>query len=105
MLKKDAKIAIIGGGVAGATTAIKLGQLGMSVTLLKKSRALFRALLFVTYTLEEISTVKSLMHNALPYSNSPSTFYVSTPMLWIIDQRLLLFLRQTKAHPKPYFLV
>jgi len=40
MLKKDTKIAIIGGGVAGATTAIKLGQLGMSVTLFEKESSL-----------------------------------------------------------------
>jgi len=40
MLKKDAKIAIIGGGVAGATTAIKLGQLGMDVTLFEKESSL-----------------------------------------------------------------
>jgi len=40
MLKKDVKIAIIGGGVAGATTAIKLGQLGMSVTLFEKESSL-----------------------------------------------------------------
>jgi len=38
MLKK-VKIAIIGGGVAGATTALYLGQLGMNVTLFEKNQA------------------------------------------------------------------
>ena len=40
MLKEDVKIAIVGGGVAGATTAIRLGQLGMSVTLFEKESSL-----------------------------------------------------------------
>ena len=40
MLKKNPKIAIIGGGVAGATTAIYLGQLGMDVTLFEKESSL-----------------------------------------------------------------
>jgi hypothetical protein len=39
MLKK-VKIAIIGGGVAGATTALYLGQLGMNVTLFEKEPSL-----------------------------------------------------------------
>ncbi len=39
MLKK-AKIAIIGGGVAGATAAIYLGQMGLNVTLLEKEPSL-----------------------------------------------------------------
>lgn len=40
MLKENVKIAIIGGGVAGATTAIYLGQLGMNVTLFEKEPSL-----------------------------------------------------------------
>jgi hypothetical protein len=36
MLKENVKIAIIGAGVAGATTALKLGQLGIDVTLFEK---------------------------------------------------------------------
>ena len=40
MLKKELKIAIIGGGVAGATTAITLGQLGMDVSLFEKESSL-----------------------------------------------------------------
>ena len=40
MLKENVKIAIIGGGVAGATTAITLGQLGMDVTLFEKESSL-----------------------------------------------------------------
>lgn len=40
MLKENAKIAIIGGGVAGATTAIYLGRLGMKVTLFEKEPSL-----------------------------------------------------------------
>ncbi len=40
MLKKEVKIAIIGGGVAGASTAIALGQLGMNVTLFEKEPSL-----------------------------------------------------------------
>ena len=40
MLKPNVKIAIIGGGVAGATTAISLGQLGMNVTLFEKESSL-----------------------------------------------------------------
>ena len=40
MLKKEVKIAIVGGGVAGATTAISLGQLGMNVTLFEKESSL-----------------------------------------------------------------
>ena len=40
MLKKDLNIAIIGAGVAGATTAIYLGQLGMNVTLFEKEPSL-----------------------------------------------------------------
>ncbi|MBU1669165.1 FAD-binding oxidoreductase [bacterium] len=39
MLKK-AKIAIIGGGVAGASTALYLGQLGLDVTLFEKETSL-----------------------------------------------------------------
>jgi len=40
MLKENIKIAIIGGGVAGATTAISLGKLGMNVTLFEKESSL-----------------------------------------------------------------
>jgi len=40
MLKENVKIAIIGGGVAGATTAITLGQLGINVTLFEKESSL-----------------------------------------------------------------
>jgi len=40
MLKENIKIAIIGGGVAGATTAITLGQVGMNVTLFEKESSL-----------------------------------------------------------------
>ncbi len=40
MLKKDIKIAIIGGGVAGATTALYLGQMGLNVTLFEKESSL-----------------------------------------------------------------
>ena len=36
MLKQNTKIAVIGAGVAGVTTAIYLGQLGMDVTLFEK---------------------------------------------------------------------
>ncbi len=39
-INKKAKIAIIGGGVAGATTAIVLGKLGMDVTLFEKESSL-----------------------------------------------------------------
>ncbi len=40
MLENNIKIAIIGGGVAGSTTAITLGQLGMNVTLFEKESSL-----------------------------------------------------------------
>lgn len=40
MLKNNIKIAIIGGGVAGSTTAITLGELGMNVTLFEKESSL-----------------------------------------------------------------
>ncbi|CAA6800436.1 MAG: Oxidoreductase, partial [uncultured Sulfurovum sp.] len=40
MLKQNPKIAIIGGGVAGATSAIYLGQLGMNITLFEKEPSL-----------------------------------------------------------------
>ncbi|CAA6811989.1 MAG: FIG00971038: hypothetical protein [uncultured Sulfurovum sp.] len=40
MLKENVKIAIIGGGVAGATTAIYLGQLGMNISLFEKEPSL-----------------------------------------------------------------
>jgi glycine/D-amino acid oxidase-like deaminating enzyme len=36
MMNIKAKIAIIGGGVAGATTALYLGQRGVDVTLFEK---------------------------------------------------------------------
>ena len=39
MLKK-AKIAIVGGGVAGSSTALQLGQLGLDVTLFEKEPSL-----------------------------------------------------------------
>ena len=35
-----AKIAIIGGGVAGATSALYLGQLGLDITLFEKKDSL-----------------------------------------------------------------
>ena len=34
------KIAIIGGGIAGATTAVHLAELGMDITLIEKSASL-----------------------------------------------------------------
>ncbi|MEA3418772.1 MAG: FAD-dependent oxidoreductase [Campylobacterota bacterium] len=40
MLKKEAKIAIVGGGVAGASMALYLGQLGLNVTLFEKEASL-----------------------------------------------------------------
>jgi len=40
MINKKAKIAIIGGGVAGATTALYLGQRGVDVTLFEKESSL-----------------------------------------------------------------
>jgi len=40
MLKKEAKIAIVGGGVAGASMALYLGQLGVNVTLFEKEPSL-----------------------------------------------------------------
>ncbi|MEA2099334.1 MAG: FAD-dependent oxidoreductase [Campylobacterota bacterium] len=40
MINKNAKIAIIGGGVAGSSTALYLGQLGLNVTLFEKERDL-----------------------------------------------------------------
>lgn len=40
MLKENVKIAIIGAGVAGASTAITLGRLGMNVTLFEKESSL-----------------------------------------------------------------
>ncbi|MEA3455117.1 MAG: FAD-dependent oxidoreductase [Campylobacterota bacterium] len=40
MTKEEAKIAIIGGGVAGASMALYLGQLGLKVTLFEKRESL-----------------------------------------------------------------
>lgn len=40
MISKKVKIAIIGGGVAGATTALYLGQRGVDVTLFEKESTL-----------------------------------------------------------------
>ncbi|HHD75693.1 MAG TPA: FAD-binding oxidoreductase [Campylobacterales bacterium] len=40
MLNKKPKIAIIGGGVAGVTTALHLGQLGVETTLFEKEKTL-----------------------------------------------------------------
>ncbi|SFV57221.1 FIG00971038: hypothetical protein [hydrothermal vent metagenome] len=40
MINKKAKIAIIGGGVAGATTALYLGQRGVDITLFEKESSL-----------------------------------------------------------------
>ena len=40
MVKKEAKIAIVGGGVAGASMALYLGQLGLNVTLFEKEASL-----------------------------------------------------------------
>ncbi|MDQ7083616.1 MAG: FAD-dependent oxidoreductase [Sulfurovum sp.] len=40
MSHKKAKIAIIGGGVAGASASLYLGQLGLDVTLLEKESSL-----------------------------------------------------------------
>jgi len=40
MLKKEAKIAIVGGGVAGASMALYLGQLDVNVTLFEKEPSL-----------------------------------------------------------------
>jgi len=39
-MKKDAKIAIVGGGIAGASAALYLGQLGVNVTLFEKEASL-----------------------------------------------------------------
>ena len=39
-MKKDAKIAIVGGGIAGASAALYLGQLGVNVTLFEKEPSL-----------------------------------------------------------------
>ena len=39
-MKKDAKIAIVGGGIAGASAALYLGQLGVNVTLFEKEDSL-----------------------------------------------------------------
>ena len=36
MIHKKAKIAVVGAGVAGASTALYLANLGLDVTLLKK---------------------------------------------------------------------
>jgi len=40
MLNKDPKVAIIGGGVAGVTVALHLGQLGIKTTLFEKEKSL-----------------------------------------------------------------
>lgn len=40
MLKKEIKIAIVGGGVAGSSIALYLGQLGLNVTLFEKESSL-----------------------------------------------------------------
>ena len=40
MSKKEAKIAIVGGGVAGASVALYLGQLGLNVTLFEKEASM-----------------------------------------------------------------
>ena len=40
MINNKAKIAIVGGGVAGASTALYLGQLGLNVTLFEKESSL-----------------------------------------------------------------
>ena len=40
MIDKNAKVAIVGGGVAGSTTALYLGQLGLNVTLFEKEKEL-----------------------------------------------------------------
>ena len=40
MINKKAKIAIIGGGVAGSTAALYLGNLGLNVTLFEKEKSL-----------------------------------------------------------------
>jgi len=60
MLKK-AKIAIVGAGVAGSSTALQLGQLGLNVTLFEKEVSLVSG--FVTFMQEETSTVKSLTNS------------------------------------------
>ena len=40
MMKKNIKIAVVGGGVAGATTALSLGSLGLNITLFEKESSL-----------------------------------------------------------------
>ena len=40
MVKKEVKIAIVGGGVADASMALYLGQLGLNVTLFEKEASL-----------------------------------------------------------------
>jgi len=40
MINKNAKVAIIGGGVAGSTTALYLGKLGLNITLFEKENDL-----------------------------------------------------------------
>ena len=40
MLKKETKIAIVGGGVAGSSIALYLGQIGLNVTLFEKESSL-----------------------------------------------------------------
>jgi len=40
MMKEKARIAIVGGGVAGTTAALYLGQLGLNITLFEKEKSL-----------------------------------------------------------------
>ena len=65
-----AKIAIIGGGVAGSSAALYFGSLGLDVTLFEREPTLVTGPPFVIYTLVVTSTVRYRMLNASHCSNN-----------------------------------
>ncbi len=67
---QDPRIAIIGGGIAGATAAVHLGELGLNVLLMEKGAGLVSGPPICHLHAGEISIEKSLSSSVLIYLNN-----------------------------------
>lgn len=59
--KSSPKIAIIGGGIAGATAAVHMAELGLDVHLIEKGNGSSVVRQYVIFMLVEICTERSLL--------------------------------------------
>ena len=50
LINSDIKIAIIGGGVAGSTIALRFAELGIDTTLIEKGQSLVNGPPFLSFT-------------------------------------------------------